>query len=172
MRLLFEIDKKDYDINGVPFSRPSARAIIFKEGLLVVIYSRKRKYVKFPGGGIEPGEDNITAMIREVQEEVGLFVIPETVREYGYVHRIQKGEHEDIFIQDNFYYLCEAGNEMELPKYTESERKEGFVPMCLTLDRAIAINEAFKEENPDDSMVTRELGVLKLLRDELSGNAY
>ena len=27
-------------------------------------------------------------MIRETREEAGLAVIPETVREYGYVHRI------------------------------------------------------------------------------------
>ena len=47
-------------------------------------------------------------MIREVKEEVGLTVIPESVAEFGYVHRIQKGKHEPVFIQDNFYYLCDV----------------------------------------------------------------
>jgi len=31
MRLLFEIDAKDYDICGKAFVRPSARSIIIKE---------------------------------------------------------------------------------------------------------------------------------------------
>ncbi|MCR5344602.1 MAG: hypothetical protein K6E46_00920 [Lachnospiraceae bacterium] len=39
MRLLFEIDKKDYEEDGEAFIRPSARAIIFKDGKLVAIYS-------------------------------------------------------------------------------------------------------------------------------------
>ena len=52
MRLLFEIDRKDYDPNGDMFIRPSARGIIFRDGELSVIYSRARKYCKFPGGGI------------------------------------------------------------------------------------------------------------------------
>lgn len=97
-RLLFEIDKKDYDPNGAAFIRPSARAIIIRKNEISMLYSKKRGYYKIPGGGIEQGEDNVTAMIREVKEEVGLIVIPETVREFGYVHRIQKGKHEPIFI--------------------------------------------------------------------------
>ena len=32
MRSLFEIDTKDYDINGTTGSRPSARGIIIKDG--------------------------------------------------------------------------------------------------------------------------------------------
>ena len=90
MELLFEIDKKDYDPNGEVFSRPSARGIIMKDGKIAVIYSRKNKFYKIPGGGVEPGEDNLSALIREVKEEVGLTVRPETIKEFGYVHRIQR----------------------------------------------------------------------------------
>ena len=32
MRLLFELDTKDYDPNGVPFVRPSVRGIIIRDG--------------------------------------------------------------------------------------------------------------------------------------------
>ena len=97
MRMLFEIDTKDYDINGTTFSRPSARGIIIKDGKLAMIHSLKYEYYKFPGGGIEKCEDKKNALIREVQEETGLVVIPETIKEYGMVHRIQKGDYEDVF---------------------------------------------------------------------------
>lgn len=168
MRLLFEIDKKDYTPGGTVGRRPSSRAIIFKDGLLAVIYSKRQNYVKIPGGGVDPGEDNVTAMIREVKEEAGLTVIPKSVKEYGYVHRIQRGKREDIFIQDNFYYLCEVDDSLDFPQYTEAELEEGFMPMFITIDEAISINTAFREKNPDDSMIIRELRVLQIVKEEIA----
>ena len=90
MRLLFEIDTKDYDLNGVAFIRHSARCINIKNGLVAMVHSIKYDYYKFPGGGIEEGESKENAMMREAREEAGLVVIPGSVKEYGYVHRIQK----------------------------------------------------------------------------------
>ena len=36
MRMLFEIDTKDYDINGKAFVRPSARSIIIKDKKIAI----------------------------------------------------------------------------------------------------------------------------------------
>ena len=44
MRILFEMDKKDYIPNGSVFSRPSARAVIIKDGKIAMVYSRKYNY--------------------------------------------------------------------------------------------------------------------------------
>ncbi|MBQ1504533.1 MAG: NUDIX domain-containing protein, partial [Oscillospiraceae bacterium] len=87
MRLLFTIDPKDYDPNGKGFVRDSARAVIVRGGKVAMVHSLKYDYYKFPGGGIEPGETLEDAVIRETREEAGLEVIPESVREFGYVHR-------------------------------------------------------------------------------------
>ena len=95
MRLLFEMDTKDYDRNGTAFIRHSARCINIKNGLVAMVHSIKYDYYKFPGGGIEKGESAECAMIRETREEAGLTVVPGTVKEYGYVHRIQKSDHDD-----------------------------------------------------------------------------
>ena len=110
MRLLFEIDLKDYDKNGKAFIRPSARAIIIKDNKVYMVHSLVYDYYKFPGGGIEKNESNIDALIRETAEEAGLVVIKDSINEYGYVHRIQKSDHQGIsmFIQDNYYYLCDV----------------------------------------------------------------
>ncbi len=51
MRILYEMDKKDYVPNGSVFNRPSARAIIIKNGKIAMAYSKKYNYYKFPGGG-------------------------------------------------------------------------------------------------------------------------
>ena len=39
MRLLFEIDLKNYDKNGKAFRRPSARAIIIKDNKIYMVHS-------------------------------------------------------------------------------------------------------------------------------------
>jgi len=166
MRLLFEIDKKDYDPNGEVFRRPSARGIIFRGGKLSVIYSRKNKYCKLPGGGIEAGEDNAAALIREVREETGLIVKPETIREFGYVHRIQKGKHEPVFIQDNFYYLCEVYGSEVSTELSEEETEEDFVPLFMDIGDAIGINKEYADRN-HNTMIERELNVLRLIAEEL-----
>lgn len=165
MELLFEIDKKDYDPKGEVFSRPSARAIIIQDGKIAVIYSRKNQFYKIPGGGVESGEDNITAMIREVKEEVGLTVKPETIKEFGYVHRIQRGKHEPVFVQDNFYYWCDVENGQELPQYSDAEMREEFVPVFVDLAEAIRVNEEFVKANSLNAMIERELRVLKMVQE-------
>ena len=83
MQRLFEIDLKDYKEKDEIFRRPSARAIILQEDKIALVYSKKEKYYKFPGGGIHDDEDKIEALIREVREEVGMLVIPESIQEFG-----------------------------------------------------------------------------------------
>ena len=50
-----------------------------------MIHSLKYDYYKFPGGGIENGENPVEAMIRETREEAGLVVKPETSEVRSYV---------------------------------------------------------------------------------------
>ena len=119
MKLLFEIDTKDYDPGGKAFVRPSVRSIIIKNGKVAMVHSLKYDYYKFPGGGIEKGESHEEALIRETSEEAGLSVSPCTITEYGYVHRIQKSHtSDDIFIQDNYYYICSTESKTHSQNYT------------------------------------------------------
>ena len=46
MRLLFELDTKDYDPNGIAFVRHSARCIHIKNGLVAMVHSIKYDYYK------------------------------------------------------------------------------------------------------------------------------
>ena len=68
VRELFSMDARNYREDGKVFSRPSARAVILKDGKALLIHSKKYDYYKFPGGGIESGEDHETALCREVLE--------------------------------------------------------------------------------------------------------
>ena len=55
MRLLFEMDKKDYAGCTHIYVRNSARSIIIVGGKIAMVHSLKYDYYKFPGGGIEQG---------------------------------------------------------------------------------------------------------------------
>ena len=90
MRLLFELDRGDHSLCTHDFVRPSARAILIRDGRIAMVHSLKYDYYTFPGGGIEAGEDPVQAVIRETLEEAGLTVIPGSVREYGLVRRVQR----------------------------------------------------------------------------------
>ena len=108
MRLLFTLDRGDYQEGKKAFSRPSARAIVIENGRVAMVYSQKYGHYKFPGGGIEAGESREAALVREAREEAGLVLDPQSIRPYGFVHRIERGDREPLFIQDNFYYLASA----------------------------------------------------------------
>ena len=166
MRILFEMDKKDYAPDGSVYSRPSARAVIIKDGKIAMVYSKKYNYYKFPGGGIETGEYMEDALIREVLEETGLCVIRDSIQEYGQVHRIQKGTKEDIFIQDNYYFLCSVKKDIEQQNLDKYEADEGFTLEFLKPQLAIDVNRETILDDFTQIMLEREALVLELLIQE------
>lgn len=165
MRLLFEMDKKDYDKCTHSFVRNSARSIIIKGKKVAMIYSVKYGYYKFPGGGIENGENPVDAMIRETREESSLVVLSDTVKEYGYVHRIQRsdGDETECFIQDNYYYLCKTADEVVLQELDDYEAKETYTLEYVEPDVAISKNRQVMQSPYNQMMFEREARVLELL---------
>ena len=165
MKLLFEIDKKNYDNDDKAFIRPSARAIIIKDNKIYMVHSLVYDYYKFPGGGIEKNESTIDALIRETKEEAGLIVIKDSIKEYGYVHRVQKADEPSYskFIQDNFYYICDVENKILEQQLDDYENFEKFT--LELVDPKIAINtNRNKEHGPKDlDMIEREAKVLESL---------
>lgn len=165
MRLLFEIDKKDYKECTHTFVRNSARSIIISDNKLAMVHSLKYDYYKFPGGGIEKGENPIAAMIRETHEEAGLLVNADTVKDYGYVHRIQKSDMDDseCFIQDNFYYLCEVEAKKVPQRLDRYESEENFVLEFVDPRTVITKNRNVTSSPYDTVMFERETKVVELL---------
>ena len=165
MKLLFEMDKKDYDKCTHSFVRNSARSIIIKNKRIAMIHSMKYDFYKFPGGGIEDGESPVDAMIRETREESGLIVKPDTVKEYGYVHRIQRSDRDETecFIQDNYYYLCETADGISLQELDDYEAKEGYTLEYVEPDVAIRKNRHVVQSPHNQMMFEREARVLELL---------
>ena len=163
MRLLFRIDTQDYDLNGTKYVRPSVRSIIIKNGKIGLVHSLKYDYYEFSGGGIEKGESKEEALIRETEEETGLIIIPETIQEYGYVYRIQRGTIDDVFIQENFYYVCKVETTCKKQRLDQYEANESFELKFVHPIHAINTNYN-KDHGPKDrNMIERDTRVLELL---------
>ena len=158
MKQLFKVDLKDYD-EGLPhFVRPSVRGIMIKDGRLAVVYSKKFDYYKYAGGGIEAGEDHKAALIREISEETGLTVIPESIREFGSFLRIQKSRYAEntVFEQENFYYLCETEDEAASQHLDEYESDEGFTLEYAKPEHIIEVNRTHDHHGYDEMLIERE----------------
>ena len=166
MRLLFEIDTKDYDPNGKAFVRPSVRGIIIRDGKVAMVHSLKYDYYKFPGGGMEDGESLEESLLREVVEESGLQVIPPSILEYGLVHRVQKGQKEAMFIQDNYYFLCDVEEIVGSQKLDDYEAEERFTLEYVDPIHAIRINREVDHGPKDQIMLEREARILEMLIQE------
>ena len=179
MKTLFTTDYKDYEPDWPRSSRPSARAIILTDNpplspsnKIALAYAKNLGYYKFPGGGIHEGEENTAALIREVEEETGLEVIPESISEAGLVHRVMQSEMfpKTIFIQDSFHYFCKVKTDadgkliIKNQKLDDYEKDDGFELRIVTVDEAIQTNLHFKSDNYAKlDMIARETLVMEKL---------
>ncbi len=100
--------------------RPVVRAVIFDEDDVILLKRIKKDetYYAFPGGGVEEGETNEQAVIREAKEETGLDVAVET--------KIA----EQVFLQnhESFYECRITGGELGTgtgPEYQEGNSYDG-----------------------------------------------
>lgn len=172
MKLLFTIDKKNYKEDSTVFRRPSVRGIILRGGKVAMMHSLKYGYYKLPGGGIEKGESLTDTLIREVAEESGLQVIPESIREFGYVERIEKGWEENIFIQENYYFFCDAKDALLPQQLDDYEADERFTLAFVSPGEAILTNEQAITQLPETkpryvTMLERENRILAMVKEQL-----
>ena len=140
MRTLFVFDYKDYKEDGTVGPRPSARGIIVRDGRIAMVHSRKYDYYAFPGGGIDRDESGKDALIREVREETGLEVIPDSIKEYGLIVRKEKGAIDDLFIQENYYYLCDVSDHMHQQELSGYEIDEDYELCWMDPEAAVKAN--------------------------------
>lgn len=168
MRLLFEIDLKDYSDCTHTYVRDSARSIIIRGRKVAMIHSLKYDYYKFPGGGIEPGESPADTMMRETREEAGLEVIPGSVREYGLVHRVQRSDSDETecFMQDNYYYLCDADERTVAQQLDRYESEESYTLEFVDPETAVRKNRSAMNTPYNPLMFEREARVLEMLISE------
>ena len=164
MKQLLLLDAKNYDEDMQELVRTAVRGIIFVGDKLLLIEDNKGE-VKLPGGGQEAGESDADTLIREIREETGCNVIPETIRPFGYIEEKRKGINEDrIFHQFSRLYFCEVADERGETEFSVNEKRYGMRFKAYTLDEAIAKNRAMLDQVGELAWNQREYKTLLLIK--------
>lgn len=168
MKLLYEFDKHDYDNTMNISHREAVRAIIIRNNKLAMVKSNKEGFYKFPGGGVEKDESHIDALVRETKEEVGLTVIPETVREFGYVseHRKSTMFENEIFEHFSYYYIADISDDISEQNLDDYEKELEFTLEYVELEKAKEVNTELGQKYYSDFLL-REAKVLEILQEYL-----
>lgn len=146
--------------------RTAVRAILFYGDKVLMVKTDRGDY-KFPGGGVEPGEDQEKALIREIAEETG-FVMVKVGDKLGEViqQRLDNTDNSKFFVMKSIYYLCELQNLTNYGlKLDDYEAEQGFHGEFVKLSDALEANLGIlKSDSPGrNDWVEREAKVIKYL---------
>ena len=120
MKTLLILDKKDYTEDMPVFEKFSTRAVIIRNGKIATQHGNAGDY-KILGGGVEPGEDLHEALIREVQEESGLVVIPSSIQTIGEIVERRRDIFDPnmVYVCHSCFFFCDAEEKMVETHMTE-----------------------------------------------------
>ena len=173
MKRLLLLDAKNYSEDMDEFVRVAVRGIIFVGDKLLLIEDSKGE-VKLPGGGQEEGESDEETLVREVREETGCTVIPESIRPFGYIEEKRKDLKSynggGIFRQISRLYFCEVSDERGETDFSENEKRCGMQFRMYTLDEAIAKNRAMLDKVGELARNQREYRTLLLIKEQPEKN--
>jgi len=141
--------------------RTAARAIVFDaDGRIALLHVRHLAYHKLPGGGIEPGEDIATALVRECLEEIGCAIyVGESLGEV-HEYRAQYQQH-----QISYCFTARVQGEKGESSFTAEELAGGFAVEWYFPDEALMILESQSPENYTGQFITlRDAAIVRAAR--------
>lgn len=167
MELLTQIfHKPNLSLYSKTVTREAVRAIIFNGNQVLMVHSLINGDYKFPGGGVEDGEQHTTTLKRELLEECGA-KLKTVLGELGRVEEYDEAKEEafDLFCMHSHYYFCEIEDGLGSQNLDDYESEFGFTPEWVPLAQAIAVNRVLLENPPTNLQrwVRRELFVLEML---------
>lgn len=160
MRVLAVFDEKNYTDDMPEFERYCVRGVIIRDGRIAMQKGSSGEY-KILGGGMEPDEELVPALAREVQEESGLMIKPESIREAGEIFEAR----EDLYTKGTKYvchslfYFCDAEEKLGQTHMTESEIRKGYHLEWATCQEIIEGNQKFMHQ----PWIRRDTEFIKML---------
>lgn len=166
MNILKVYDSKNYTQQMPVFEKYSVRGVIVRDGRIAMQKGKTGEY-KILGGGVEPGEDLFDALCREVQEESGLVVIRESIREVGEILEKREDLYEKgtVYLCHSYFYFCDAKEEMVECRLTQSELAKGYHLCWATPEEIIAGNAPFVKQ----PWIYRDTEFIRMLKEKAFG---
>ena len=124
--------------------RSACRAVVIRDGHVLLSYETVNDQWMIPGGGLEPGEDEAACCVREVAEETGHIIEPSScvleLDEY----------YEDCRYVDRYFFGAVTGRcERQL---TDREKAVGMEPRWLPVEEALDIFSRHADYTDTDEM--------------------
>ena len=147
MKKLLVLDYKNYTEDMPVYEKHTVRAIIMKDGKLAMQQSHTGEY-KILGGVVEEGESHLTTILREVEEEAGMFVKADSLREIGVVEekRLDVFHKNRIYHCLTYFYGCDVEDGVVPLKLTDSEVAKGYKLAWATPQQIVETNRALIKE--------------------------
>lgn len=112
-------------------TRTGCRAVILREGKILLSHETGTGWWLVPGGGLEQGETPEECCIREVEEETGVLVKP--LRQFLTLY-----EYYEEYRYISHYFICEITGRGQM-HLTENEAARGLEPAWLPLSETIEL---------------------------------
>lgn len=152
------------------FTRLATRSIAMKGDNILLMYTARYEDYSLPGGGLDPGEDKIEGMKRELNEETGAIGI-KNIKPFGIYEEYRPWYKPDYDIQHmiSYCYTCEVDTELGDSKMESYEIKNGMKALWINIQDAIKHNELTIANSDKKGMsIERETFLLKLISEGLN----
>ena len=152
-------DKNVLGLDGMSTKPPrlTSRAIVMnEEGKCAVLYAKKYKLYSLPGGGIEEGEDEVSALIREIEEETGCTC--DSIHQLGIVS--ENRGHQDITTL-SYYFVVHTKAKPHALCLTEAEEQDGISMMWCSVEEVLhLIKDVEHDTNQRKFLQARDVAAL------------
>ena len=118
-------------------TRAGSRAVIVKDGLILLSHETVSGWWLVPGGGLEGDETPEECCIREAEEETGVVVRP--VKQFLTLY-----EYYEEYRYVSHYFVCEAVGSGRM-RLTDAEVRRGLEPRWIPLQEAVEMFSRHQE---------------------------
>lgn len=166
MPVLAVYDDRNYAPEWDRHVRHAVRSVIIRGSKVAMVKSATKGFYQFPGGGIDDGETHAQALVRETMEEVGLTVLPHTIRPLGIVQEIRASQFVEkvIFDQTSYYYFADVQDEVHAQVLEDYEKDLGYTLEWVEMEQARTVNlKLCRTHRYRSKFVLREAEILERL---------
>ena len=118
-------------------TRTGSRAVVVRNGSILLSHETIPGWWLIPGGGTEEGETPEACCIREVEEETGFIVKP--LRQFLTLY-----EYYEEYRYISYYFVCGITGTGQM-RLTDAEKRRGLEPQWLPLEDAVGIFSRHQE---------------------------